>query len=277
MELSDLGDQVYKCEALKKKRSKNGRIEYYVKWKGWDAKFNTWEPEENILDPGLIRAFELEQATQAQRGRKRGRKPKNPAPESNDNEEDDLFESQLDEKPTSSRPPARLATSAERNLQNKSSTSRWHVDSDDAASEVTDPDSRRGKRPSIDIDEQRLKTGATATTTPGEDWQVKAEPIELEDRRPTRPPSPPANPVVVAPVAPVIPTMRSTSSEESESSIDSLTLDRFGHMGEGTQYTQVTSGGYTVTFEEVRDPEVFFGNLTAEERIAEPQPKLLSL
>ena len=219
------------------------------------------------MDPGLIRAFELEQQSQAQRGRKRGRKPKLPTPESDDNEED-LFESQLEEKPTSSRPPARLGTSAERNLQN---SSRWHVDSDDAASEVTNPDSYKGKRPSVDIDEQRLQAGNT--TTPDEDWQIKAEPIEVEERR-ARASSPTTAPTIPATA---IPAMRSTSSEESESSIDSATLDSFGQSGEGTQYTQVSSGGYTVTFEEIRNPEVFFGNLTAEERIAEPKPKLLSL
>jgi hypothetical protein len=32
-------------------RTRNGKIEFLVKWKGWSPKYSTWEPEENILDP----------------------------------------------------------------------------------------------------------------------------------------------------------------------------------------------------------------------------------
>ena len=49
--MSDMGDRVYAAEALMRKRVLGGRTEYLVKWKGWSAKHNSWEPEENILDP----------------------------------------------------------------------------------------------------------------------------------------------------------------------------------------------------------------------------------
>ena len=49
-----MGDQVFAAEALTRKRIKGGRTEYLVKWKGWSTKHNSWEPEENILDPRYI-------------------------------------------------------------------------------------------------------------------------------------------------------------------------------------------------------------------------------
>ncbi|XP_001600331.2 polycomb group protein Pc [Nasonia vitripennis] len=57
----DLGDRVYAAERITKKREKRGKVEYYVKWKGWSKKYNTWEPEENILDVRLIELYEESQ------------------------------------------------------------------------------------------------------------------------------------------------------------------------------------------------------------------------
>ncbi|XP_061712069.1 polycomb group protein Pc [Cydia pomonella] len=69
-----LGDSVYAAERIMKKRIKKGKVEYYVKWKGWKPKHNTWEPEENILDPRLIQSFERgEDSKRPGRERKRER------------------------------------------------------------------------------------------------------------------------------------------------------------------------------------------------------------
>nr|BAW19566.1 chromobox protein 6 [Gnatocerus cornutus] len=57
----ELGDHVYAAERIIKKRVRRGVVEYYVKWKGWSQKHNTWEPEENILDLRLIDLFERSQ------------------------------------------------------------------------------------------------------------------------------------------------------------------------------------------------------------------------
>ncbi|XP_061686911.1 E3 SUMO-protein ligase CBX4 [Syngnathoides biaculeatus] len=77
MELPAAGEHVFAVESIEKKRSRKGRAEYLVKWRGWSPKYNTWEPEENILDPRLLDAFEdRERQEQLMGCRKRGPKPK---------------------------------------------------------------------------------------------------------------------------------------------------------------------------------------------------------
>ncbi|KAF3853040.1 hypothetical protein F7725_013728, partial [Dissostichus mawsoni] len=43
--------QVFDAECILSKRPRKGKCEYLVKWRGWSSKHNSWEPEENILDP----------------------------------------------------------------------------------------------------------------------------------------------------------------------------------------------------------------------------------
>lgn len=94
-----LGDRVYAAERIIRKRVRKvrylsihrlqtiisskhaslpselqGKVEYYVKWKGWSQRHNTWEPEENILDRRLIEQFEQSQRSEG--GSKRGPKKK---------------------------------------------------------------------------------------------------------------------------------------------------------------------------------------------------------
>ncbi|XP_056143368.1 E3 SUMO-protein ligase CBX4 [Lampris incognitus] len=77
MELPAAGEHVFAVEGIEKKRIRKGKIEYLVKWRGWSPKFNTWEPEENILDPRLLVAFQNRERQEQLMGyRKRGPKPK---------------------------------------------------------------------------------------------------------------------------------------------------------------------------------------------------------
>uniref|UniRef100_G3Q2I7 Chromobox 4 n=1 Tax=Gasterosteus aculeatus TaxID=69293 RepID=G3Q2I7_GASAC len=77
MELPAAGEHVFAVESIEKKRIRKGRFEYLVKWRGWSPKYNTWEPEENILDPRLLDAFQdRERQEQLMGYRKRGPKPK---------------------------------------------------------------------------------------------------------------------------------------------------------------------------------------------------------
>ncbi|KAJ8264089.1 hypothetical protein GJAV_G00145020 [Gymnothorax javanicus] len=77
MELPAAGEHVFAVESIEKKRIRKGRIQYLVKWRGWSPKYNTWEPEENILDPRLLVAFQNRERQEQLMGyRKRGPKPK---------------------------------------------------------------------------------------------------------------------------------------------------------------------------------------------------------
>ncbi|XP_036428768.1 chromobox protein homolog 7 isoform X2 [Colossoma macropomum] len=77
MELSAIGEQVFAVESIIKKRVRKGHVEYLLKWKGWPPKYSTWEPEEHILDPRLVLAYEEKEHREKAVGwRKRGPKPK---------------------------------------------------------------------------------------------------------------------------------------------------------------------------------------------------------
>ncbi|KAH9302435.1 hypothetical protein KI387_014018, partial [Taxus chinensis] len=42
------GEEFYEVEAIHKKRIRKGKVEYFVKWKGWPESTNTWEPYRNV-------------------------------------------------------------------------------------------------------------------------------------------------------------------------------------------------------------------------------------
>ncbi|XP_072299858.1 chromobox homolog 7a [Eucyclogobius newberryi] len=77
MELSSIGDRVFAVESITKKRIRKGNVEYLLKWQGWPQKYSTWEPEENILDPRLVLAYEESQErVRALAYRKKGLRPR---------------------------------------------------------------------------------------------------------------------------------------------------------------------------------------------------------
>lgn len=62
-------DGIFAAECILKKRTRKGKIEYLVKWKGWSPKHNTWEPADNILDGRLLLAYENSRRRRGKRTR----------------------------------------------------------------------------------------------------------------------------------------------------------------------------------------------------------------
>ncbi|XP_013877965.1 chromobox protein homolog 2 [Austrofundulus limnaeus] len=75
-ELSAVGEQVFDAECILNKRLRKGKLEFLVKWRGWSSKHNSWEPQENILDPRLLAAFNKKEQEKELLMLKKGKRPR---------------------------------------------------------------------------------------------------------------------------------------------------------------------------------------------------------
>jgi len=50
-------EKEYKVEQILDKRTHYGKIQYLIKWKGYPLSEASWEPEENLNCPKLLKKF----------------------------------------------------------------------------------------------------------------------------------------------------------------------------------------------------------------------------
>ena len=48
---------IYAIESILNHRGEPGGYEYFIKWKGYDSTFNSWEPASNFMDDHYVKEY----------------------------------------------------------------------------------------------------------------------------------------------------------------------------------------------------------------------------
>ncbi|GFR69679.1 chromobox protein 8 [Elysia marginata] len=176
-----MGERVFAAECIQKRRVRKGKVEYFVKWKGWSindlryCRYNTWEPEENILDSRLIDQFKRE----GKAGYKRG--PKAKRARVHETRNDDTDDSDEDEE-----------------SDNEDSDEEEENDSESSSSESSDgaPDPKKHGATSHSSYHEKTKDRDRDKAKPAGKKLSSGQPIK---RGPGRPPKNPNHPSYVPP------------------------------------------------------------------------------
>lgn len=150
-----------------------------MKWKGWSGRYNTWEPEENILDPRLIQIFKrsrLSPASPSKRGPKKKERFPEPDPDPQSEEEDndtiaddtetesDKIGSAKEDQPPQEKKEKRDTTGKEGIPEKKKSSHNLSI-----AAELKLPISaarEKSKTPNREISNKTWLSAASPSTTP---------------------------------------------------------------------------------------------------------------